>query len=383
MFGSTARCAWMLAAVAAAGCGFKQSNVQPGGSGGAVDAGSQGGAGGGGGTTAGGGKGGTMPIIIVTAGSTGTDGGATLDSNCGLKTQSAKMIPPDIMLVMDRSLSMTNDVDDKQCAGATGNNGNCGATSKWGLMIPPLNQVITDTDGKVNWGMFYLGDEPAQCGVATAPVVPVAAMNATAVTTSLTGNQFNGQTGTPTRRAIQGALSYLTGLTDTNPKFLLLATDGQPNCATANSLNTDDSAGTQQAVADALTAGIPTFVVGIGNTGAAATLNQVAVAGGRPQTGGTTSYYQVNDAAALSSALGTIVGQAASCSFNIGPAPADTTTKGLGVFGDGTPIPMDMTNGWSFKDASMTTIILNGTICDQVMTGTVHDVSVAFVCMVN
>ena len=249
------------------------------------------------------------------------------------------MIPPDIMLVMDRSLSMTNDVNDKTCTGATGNNGNCGANSKWELMVPPLDQVITDTDGKVNWGMFYLGDEPAQCGVATAPVVPVAAMNATAITTSLTGNQFNGQTGTPTRRAIQGAVSYLTGLADMNPKFLLLANDGQPNCATANSLNTDDSAGTQQAVADALTAGIPTFVVGIGNTGAAATLNQVAIAGGRPQTGGATWYYQVNDAAALSSALGTIVGQAASCSFNIGPAPADTTTKGLGVFGDGTPDP--------------------------------------------
>lgn len=93
MFGSTARCAWMLATVATAGCGFKQSNVQPGGSGGAVDAGSQGGAGGGGGTTGLGGKGG-MPIIIVTGGLTGTDGSATLDSNCGLKTQSAKMIPP-------------------------------------------------------------------------------------------------------------------------------------------------------------------------------------------------------------------------------------------------------------------------------------------------
>ena len=31
----------------------------------------------------------------------------------------------------------------------------------------------------------------------------------------------------------------------------------------------------------------------------------------------------------------------------------------------------------------MTTIILNGTICDQVMSGTVHDVTVAFVCMVQ
>jgi len=250
-------------------------------------------------------------------------------------------------------------------------------------MIPALNDVITRTDATVNWGMFYLGDETAMCGVATAPIVPVAAQNATALTTSLTGNQFNGQVGTPTRRAIQGAVSYLTGLTDTNPKFLLLATDGQPNCATANSLQTDDSAGTQQAVADALTAGIPTFVVGIGNTNAAATLNQVAVAGGRPQTGGATSYYQVNDAAALSSALGTIVGQAASCSFNIGAPPDGTTATGLGVFGDGNKITMDPTNGWSFKDATMTTIILNGPICDQVMSGAVHDVSVAFVCMVT
>lgn len=385
MFGSTARAAWIVGAVVMAGCGFKSAGGTTGiaGSGGGSQAGA-GGLGGAAGTTGNAGKGGSTPVIIVTGGSTGTDGGVvSLDANCGTKTQSAKMIPPDIMLVMDRSLSMTNDVDDKQCPGATGNLGNCGANSKWEIVLPVLNQVITNTDAMVNWGMFYLGDEPAQCGVATAPVVPIAATNATAVTTSLTTNLFNGQTGTPTRRAIQGAVSYVSGLADQNPKFLLLATDGQPNCATANSLNTDDTTGTQQAVADALTAGIPTFVVGIGNTNAAASLNQLAIAGGRPQMGGATSYYQVNDATALASALGTIVGQAASCTFNIGTAPDGTTVKGLGVYGDGTPIPMDASNGWSFKDASMTSIVLTGPICDQVLTGTIHDVTVAFVCMVN
>jgi hypothetical protein len=371
----------MMAALAMAGCSFK-SNDQPGG---AQDAGPQTGKGGGAPTTGSGGTGGTP--VIVTGGSTGTGGGGnvtgSLDANCGTKTQSAKMLPPDIMLVMDRSLSMTNDVSDKQCAGGTGTNGNCGANSKWQLMTPALNDVITNTDAMVNWGMFYLGDEPAQCGVATAPVVPIAPMNATAVTTSLTSNQFNGQTGTPTRRVIQGAVSYLTGLADQNPKYLLLATDGQPNCATATTLQTDDSAGTQQAVADALTMGIPTFVVGIGNTGAAATMEQLAIAGGRPQMGGTTSYYQVNDAAALSAALGKIVGQTASCTFNIGAPPDGTNTTGLGVFGDGAKIPMDPSNGWSFTDATMTTIIINGPTCDQVLSGAVHDVTVAFVCMVG
>jgi hypothetical protein len=129
--------------------------------------------------------------------------------------------------------------------------------------------------------------------------------------------------------------------------------------------------------------GIPTFVVGIGNTGAAATMEQLAIAGGRPQMGGTTSYYQVNDAAALSAALGKIVGQTASCTFNIGAPPDGTNTTGLGVFGDGAKIPMDPSNGWSFTDATMTTIIINGPTCDQVLSGAVHDVTVAFVCMVG
>jgi hypothetical protein len=384
---SNARPAFLGAAILLmAGCGFKTagSTGEAGGHGGPGGGGRGGATSGGAGTTAAGGRGGTGPVIIINSGSGG--GGnftGTLDANCGTKTQSAKMIPPDIMLVMDRSLSMTNDVNDMPCTGGTGMNGNCGANSKWQLMVPALSQVITGTDAMVNWGMYYLGDEPAMCGVATAPVVPIVANNAAAVTTSLTGNQFNGQVGTPTRRVIQGAVSYLTGLTDQNAKFILLATDGQPNCATATTLNTDDAAGTQQAVADALTAGIPTFVVGIGNTGAAATLDQVAIAGGRPQTGGTTSYYQVNDAAALGAALGTIVGQAASCTFNIGAPPDGTTTTGLGVFGDGNKIPMDATNGWSFKDASMTSIIINGPMCDQVLSGAVHDVTVAFICMVS
>jgi hypothetical protein len=207
--------------------------------------------------------------------------------------------------------------------------------------------------------MFYLGDEPAMCGVATAPVVPVTAMNAAAVTTSLTDNQFNGQVGTPTRRVIEGAVAYLTGLADQNPKFMLLATDGQPNCATATGLNMDDSAGTQQAVTDALAAGIPTFVVGIGNTNAAATLNQVAIAGGRPQTGGTSSYYQVNDAAALAAALGTIVGQAASCTFDIGAPPDGTTATvvvtvtGLSGLVRGTTATVGIRHGgyWGLPDS--------------------------------
>jgi hypothetical protein len=378
MFGSSiARSAFILTVVMA-GCTFKGMG-QPNG-----DAGNPSGSGGGAGTSVSTGRGGA-PVIIVDGG--GGGGGmamGTLDANCGTKTQTAQMLPPDIMLVMDRSLSMTNDVDDKTCAGAMGNNGNCGPNSKWELMIPAINGAVTATDAIVNWGMYYLGDEPGpNCGVAAAPVVPIAMTGANAVTTALAANTFTGGLGTPTRRVIQNAVTYLTGLTDPNPKYILLATDGQPNCPTtnANSLNTDDSTGTVDAVTAALAMGIPTFVVGIGNTGAMAALNNTAVAGGRPQMGGTTSYYQVNDAAALTTALSTIVGQAASCTFNIGAAPLGTSAVGLGVFGDGSKLTMDPTNGWSFKDATMTTIVLNGSLCEQVTSGAIKSVTVAFVCV--
>ncbi len=64
----------------------------------------------------------------------------------------------------------------------------------------------------------------------------------------------------------------------------------------------------------ALSQGIKTFVVGIGNvTSAVNTLNQMAIDGGEAQTGGATSYYAATDESALEAALNSIVGKIAGC----------------------------------------------------------------------
>ena len=69
---------------------------------------------------------------------------------------------------------------------------------------------------------------------------------------------------TPTRAAENAAVTYLTQrLTDPNPKFIVLATDGQPNCPAIGQHVTDDAPGAVTAVTTAKTAGFPTFVVGI------------------------------------------------------------------------------------------------------------------------
>ena len=93
MLWSTARFGAMGAAVVLAGCGFG-AKVQPSA---VVDAGSQAGTGGGARLEppAAEARAGWGPIIII---QTGTGGGGhvtrSLDANCGIKTQSAKMIPP-------------------------------------------------------------------------------------------------------------------------------------------------------------------------------------------------------------------------------------------------------------------------------------------------
>jgi hypothetical protein len=311
--------------------------------------------------------------------------GTTLDSNCGAVTQSAKMLPPDILIVQDRSLSMLNDQNDMGCTGGTPTNGNCGMMSKWYQVTTAINDVVMTTDTTVNWGLLYFGAEPTMCGQTMTPAVPVATMNATAISQAFVGQpSLTGMAGTPTTFALKTAVTYMKSLTDPNPKYLLVATDGQPNCAGGN-LNADDSAASEQAVADALTAGFPTFVVGIGNTGGTTVLNAMAKNGGEavPGAPGGNSFYQVNNTADLEKALNAILGSVATCVFNVGAPPNSQTTAGsISVFGDGNPISHDATNGWEFSNTAMTQITLFGSICDQVTSGAVKDVTVTFECVI-
>jgi hypothetical protein len=132
--------------------------------------------------------------------------------------------------------------------------------------------------------------------------------------------------------------------------------------------------------------GFKTFVVGIGDTMGAATLDQMAINGGVPQTGAATSFYQVTDTASLVAALQTILGKVGSCQFNIGAAPnAMTSVDAIDVFGDGMPIPKDPghTDGWDYTNAAHTAIQVYGPRCDMVTAGSIMNVTVTFRCIVG
>jgi hypothetical protein len=235
--------------------------------------------------------------------------------------------------------------------------------------------------------MFWLGDEPTECGASKTPVVPITARESYApIQEALDGNAFTGKLGTPTAQAVNNAVAYMKKLTDPNPKFLLVATDGEPNCG-GGRLNTVDSNGATAAVEAAAKANLPTFVVGIATTAlqtATTALNAMALAGGRAQTGAATDYYAVTDTESLKATLKQIIEMASSCTISLDNTPkgewkiaiSATDTSGQAVL-----IPDNDADGWNYTDAtSKSSITLVGSACENLKSGKYSNVQFVYTC---
>ena len=362
------------------GCGFNPGTPGESLTGGAASSGNGTGSGGGGVTGAGTG-------IGLSSGGGGDVGLGTGGTTCGTAAVPVMPEPPDILIIQDKSASMQDNDADQGCTGG------CGAASKWSEATKAVGSVVMATQMNVNWGIKFFSDNNA-CDASNAPAVGIAPANGTAVANAIMNTQPGGNT--PTRDAIMSGTAYLASLTDTNPKFILLATDGLPNCPSGcasmanpsktctNTDNPNEDMAAEAAIAMAAAQGYQTFVIGIGSvTSAVNTLNQFAINGGQAQTGAATSYYAATDEAALEAALTKIVGIVASCTIPLTGVPANLTNVAVSVdntSGTPTKVPQDATNGWTYTDATNTAIQLHGTYCDGVKGGTYSNVQFVYAC---
>ncbi|MFI5288530.1 MAG: VWA domain-containing protein [Polyangia bacterium] len=298
------------------------------------------------------------------------DGG--ISNNCGV--QNFMLVhgnTPDLLIVQDRSGSMSDDANDNPLSGAKD------PTSKWIQMVNAIEQVV-QTVNTIDWGLEMFSSD-GQCGAPMQPDVPVGANSGAAIKTALDASTPNGLT--PTAAAINAAVAYFGGMIDNDghPKYLLLATDGEPNCG-AGGFGADD-AGAEMAVSAAATAGIHTFVVGIGgNTGADQTLTTMAMDGLEPNTtAGQKPYYSVSSTQDLVNVLNTVAGQIVSCSYALQMAPQNPDL--VSIQSNGMTVPHDTTHmdGWDYGPNDLS-IIFYGQACKDLQQGITTSVSAVYAC---
>lgn len=308
-----------------------------------------------------------------TAGSSQPSG----DANCGVQTSSTKQLPTDVLLVLDRSGSMTYSIASDCCCSSTcrditgssrcSTTANC--TERWPALTSAVDSTITGTKG-INWALklFSSPSQSDSCGVSQGVEVGIASDSVASIQSSIAKVSPDGNT--PTASAVAAATKYLGTVADSNTKVILLATDGDPNCkAGAHDTSTSDKTGTTAAITAAFNAGYKVYVIGIGPS--VGNLDSFALAGG------TDHYYPATSAADLVAALAAISKAVASCNFEMSQSPPDPSN--VAVYLDGVLVTKDGNNGWSFGSTEQT-VILNGTPCDQITSGAATKVQVLFGC---
>lgn len=306
---------------------------------------------------------------VVVVGADASD--PTFDANCGTLTKSVSRIPVDLLLVLDRSGSMTWDMgQDVPCEQLASCN------PRWSTMRAALSKVLTQSPDTIQWGLKLFstpnaaasGGVPDGCVVAPGAEAPLGTA-ATSVLSTLDGTEPNYNT--PTRAAITYAVDYLKSVKSGHTQYILLATDGQPNCAVDGEYATSpDLPATLNAVAAANAAGIKVYVIGVGPS--AGNLGDMA------QRGGTGKSYPALSPQDLNNALAEIAGQVATCEFALAEAPPNPAR--VGVYVDKMLVVRDDPNGWSLVGG--TRVVFSGAACAQIKSGA-HQVDVLFGCAEN
>jgi len=335
---------------------------------------------------------------------------------CGTSSVEAQIKTVNMMLVIDKSGSMASGLDGTET----------GVPSKWTGMQQALATALANVQNDINFGMILFPSADAAnapkndllkaCEVETGAMavdVPIlsGASAVTAVKGALTGTMPAG--GTPTSQALKAAYDYFTsgdGLTKAGDKYVLLATDGGPNCNSNNtcdnqpdrctcvidsaaaasccngkgSLCLDDDAVLLQIKALA-NKGIPTFVVGVPGTEAYSTyLDKFAEAGGKvnPDPTSLTKYYKVDATGGvqgLVDVFSTITTQLVrNCDIQLKQNPEVIDKVNVAI--DCNVIPQSADSWVIDTSTDPNTLLLKGKTCENIQAAGAKRVDVVYGC---
>jgi hypothetical protein len=243
-------------------------------------------------------------------------------------------------------------------------------TSRWTAITDAVGAVLPDTNETVHWGLKFFADSPNGCDVSPGVDVVPGPSNASAISAQIAATTPN--TGTPTTEIIKATSAYLQSLPTPNPKYILLATDGQPYCGGPKKDQPDDAAAIEAIKNSAFAKGIKVFVVGLAISDAnTATLNRMA------EAGGTTSFYRADSPDALKAALADISVIVASCSVSLSTTPPDPNN--IAVFLDGERLTAEAEDGFILTDNN-SKVEVTGRACEALKSGKGKNIQVLMGC---
>jgi hypothetical protein len=327
-------------------------------------------------------------IPLAGSGSTPTGGAIPVnptkpDDVCEVVHLTADPQTPDMMIVLDRSGSMTDG-------------------GRWTPSVSAVRRVTLGLETQIRFGLSLFPDpkstdaaglvtsiadcisaaDPqmcidkltnsisnAQAGVCAPGVVavPIAEKNAMAIGSALDKTLPSG--GTPTSGTLEMLLNTFANAPagpdsmGVHAKYILLVTDGQPTCPNGQGQNTTqpDIDAANKAIETLLAKDVKTYVIGYDTTGAGN--EQLAkVLDGFAQRGGTGDkmHRPVEDEASLLTEFQKITGAIVGCAFTLDKAPSRADFVRVTL--DGKQVNLDDPNGW--KLTGDRTVELIGSACD-------------------
>lgn len=310
---------------------------------------------------------------------------------CGEANFNISRVIPDVLILLDRSNSMSEPISDPL----------------WNIIRQAIITVTQAMDDSIWFGLMSFPNSvpPNNCSgfnnqctapASTSVLVEVGPDTSGAIEVALMSLTTCG--GTPIAMSLQSANDYLATLTDDHPKFIILATDGAPNCNEAldgdtctctaptgcwiNNLNCLDDTRTYGILDGLCSAGVSTYILGMGGA-----TSWTEVLQGMATHGCTDTPYAVNDPDAIQAALDEIAGAVASCQFELNCADIPDATK-VNFYFDGAVVPRvtDHSDGWDWVDICESTTDESGVIeffgpaCDRIMNREVETVTATFGC---
>ena len=324
------------------------------------------------------------PDVVEPEDSTGAEvRDYAFDMVCGVEDLPLEFaVSSDVLIVLDRSGSMAFTLSALKTA---------------------VNRIVDASDDRIWFGLMPFPSTvppndcrmiaPAtECAAPATLHVPPGPLAASEIAGVLSGIGICGST--PTSATLANARTCLAATATGHTKYLLLVTDGVPNCnssldwttctclATEEPYCTDrpeaclDDAASYAALDGLLADGVQTYVMALGRWfgGDRDVLDNMAV------HGGTGHFYPAEDTGAILSTFEAIMGTiVVSCVFDLHPGPeTDPTQVNLYVGEELIPRDPGRSAGWDYVDED--TVEFYGAACDTILAGDVGAVNAAYGC---